>query len=61
VIGHRGRLSEDEAWPYIRDIYEGLNYLSSKGVIHRDIKAANIFLKEGVAKIADFGFAVHAR
>lgn len=61
LIGLKGRLHEDEAWPYIRDIYEGLNYLNSKGVIHRDLKAANIFLREGVAKIADFGFAVHAR
>lgn len=60
-IGLKGRLTEFQAWPYIRDIYQGLNYLNSKGVIHRDIKAANIFLKDGVAKIADFGFAVHSR
>ena len=26
-------------------------------VIHRDFKVANIFMNDGVAKIADFGFA----
>lgn len=25
-------------------------------IIHRDLKTANIFLKNGIAKIADFGF-----
>jgi serine/threonine protein kinase len=27
------------------------------GVTHRDLKTANIFLHNGVAKIADFGLA----
>ena len=42
-------------------MFEGLKYLYSKNIVHRDIKLANIFVKEGKAKIADFGFAVHAR
>jgi serine/threonine protein kinase len=32
-------------------------YLAEKNVIHRDLKVANIFLHNGKAKIADFGFA----
>lgn len=26
-------------------------------IIHRDFKVANVFMNDGVAKIADFGFA----
>lgn len=44
----------------IADVYGGLYYLSSKGIVHRDLKIANIFMKDGKAKIADFGFAVHS-
>jgi serine/threonine protein kinase len=37
----------------------GLEYLHVQGVLHRDIKGANILTtKTGVAKVADFGLAV---
>jgi len=48
---------EYKAEPIIRDIFEGLLYLSEKYVIHRDLKVANVFMHNGSAKIADFGFA----
>jgi serine/threonine-protein kinase ULK/ATG1 len=50
-------LSESQADPYIRDIFKGLRYLADNNVVHRDIKMANIFLHNGIVKIADFGFA----
>jgi serine/threonine-protein kinase ULK/ATG1 len=31
--------------------------LAENNVVHRDLKVANIFVHNGVAKIADFGFA----
>jgi serine/threonine-protein kinase ULK2 len=45
----------------IADVYKGLKYLASKSIIHRDLKIANIFINNGVAKIADFGFALHSK
>ncbi len=47
--------------PYVKDIFEGLHYLSKKNIVHRDVKVANIFLNKGKAKIADFGFAQRAK
>lgn len=41
-----------------KQMFEGLDYLHVRGVLHRDIKAANILIsKDGVLKIADFGLA----
>lgn len=50
-------MKEEEAEPYVRGIYKGLMYLAENGVVHRDIKVSNIFIHDGEAKIADFGFA----
>ncbi|KAF2721097.1 serine/threonine protein kinase, CMGC family, CDC2/CDK subfamily [Polychaeton citri CBS 116435] len=41
-----------------KQLFEGLDYLHTRGVLHRDIKAANILVsKTGELKLADFGLA----
>ena len=39
------------------EITRGVQYLTKLNILHRDIKPANILLHNGIAKIADFGFA----
>jgi hypothetical protein len=51
-------LERQAAMPMIRGIAEGLAYAHRKGIVHSDLKPANIFLLEdGTSKILDFGIA----
>ncbi|KAK9821630.1 hypothetical protein WJX74_001672 [Apatococcus lobatus] len=39
------------------DVAKGLHHLHSRNLVHLDLKSSNILLRQGVAKIADVGFA----
>ncbi|KAL0591626.1 hypothetical protein ABG067_001227 [Albugo candida] len=54
-----GNLSETLVAMYITQVLRGLAYLHEQGVLHRDVKGANILTtKDGLVKLADFGVAV---
>ena len=55
---HKKPLQENEIAAICDDTLCGLEYLHSKHLIHRDVKAGNILLTEnGTVKLADFGAA----
>ena len=46
---------------YVLNVFEqvasAINYMHSENILHRDLKAANVFLKRGIVKIGDFGIS----
>ncbi|KAK9706391.1 hypothetical protein RND81_07G121200 [Saponaria officinalis] len=56
VIRHEGcGLSESKVRGYTREILKGVEYLHSRGIVHCDIKGANILVTNEGVKIGDFG------
>jgi len=54
----QGRLDQETALKYLRGIGAGLDYAHAHGVVHRDVKPANVLLTaDDQPVLADFGLA----
>jgi len=57
LVKKKRRMTESETIKILKDIVSGFIEMGDKRFLHRDLKLANIFMNEGNAIIADFGFA----
>ena len=62
VVSKRGPIPEQEALHIAYQLARGLQFISRRKVVHRDIKPGNVFNKREsghmIYKLGDFGFAV---
>jgi eukaryotic-like serine/threonine-protein kinase len=56
LIKHKGKLDPEQAVGYVLQAARGLNFAHNHGMVHRDVKPANLMVNEhGVVKVADLG------
>lgn len=56
-IETNGPMDDSQWWSLTRGLLNGLVDIHRHGVVHRDVKPANIVLADGLPKIIDFGVA----
>lgn len=54
-IDRKGALTLAEVAPVVRAVLGGLAHLHAQGLLHRDVKPANVVFVDGRAKLADVG------
>jgi serine/threonine protein kinase len=56
----QNQLTEATALFYFRQVAQGVHFLHTSGIAHRDISLENVLLKNNVCKICDFGLSTEA-
>lgn len=57
IIFYKGKIKKDNYKEIYDQILNSIEFLHSKGVVHRDIKPNNFLIKNNKIKICDFGFS----
>lgn len=61
IVEKKGRLSPKAAIGYIMQAVRGLSAAAERGIVHRDVKPANLMVsRQGEVKVMDFGLAKRA-
>lgn len=50
-------LGEEKAIYFMRELCQGIQYLHSAGVVHRDLKPHNVIFEDGVVKVGDYSLS----
>ena len=58
LLVRAGRLELERALGYVEQACAGLGHAHERGVVHRDVKPANLLVRtDGILKVTDFGIA----